>query len=133
MNQSLDNVRSLNLQFRSIVNQFSKALNEKKNEYIRDAAIKRFELAFELSWKLLKAYIEEYHGLICQSPRSCYREAYKLSILDYDDYWMSIIDLRNKTAHIYNLEMAEEIFEELPKVLQRFEKLSNYMKGSIGE
>lgn len=128
-NEYLD---ELHIQYKNIVHHFAQALSEEKNEYIRDSAIKRFELAFELSWKLLKSFIEEYHGVICRSPRTCIREAYKLSILDYDDYWLKITDLRNKTAHIYNLEMADEIFSELPEVLKRFEKLLEFMDNSIG-
>jgi len=53
--------------------------------------------------------------------------------LDYDDYWMTIIDLRNKTAHIYNLEMAEEIYTQLPDVLERFKNLAGHIKSRIGE
>lgn len=133
MSNSTTHVKEMYKQFQNIVFQFARAINEEKTEYTRDAAIKRFELSFELAWKLIKAYIEEFHGIISQSPRSCIREAYKLSILDYDDYWLTIADLRNRTSHIYNLDMAEEIYSQLPETLERFNNLLVYMEQSLNE
>ena len=42
-------------EFTDALNRFEEVLRERKTEFIRDAAIKRFELVFDLSWKLIKA------------------------------------------------------------------------------
>lgn len=44
------------------------ALSRPKDEFIRDAAIQRFELTFGLAWKVLKGYLE-IQGLEAWSPR----------------------------------------------------------------
>ncbi len=43
---------------------------------VRDAALQRFEYSFESTWKLLKSYLEMYEGVVCNSPKSCFREAF---------------------------------------------------------
>jgi nucleotidyltransferase substrate binding protein (TIGR01987 family) len=44
---------------------------------VRDAAIQRFEYSFEIFWKFLKEYLKFEDGIICASPKSCFREAFK--------------------------------------------------------
>lgn len=94
-----------------------------KNEFIRDSAIKRFEMAFDLSWKFLKTRLEEEKGITCASPKGCFREAYTHGLLEYDEFWLDLTDLRNRAVHVYSEEMAEEIFLLLPKALNYFQKL----------
>jgi nucleotidyltransferase substrate binding protein (TIGR01987 family) len=42
---------------------------------VRDAAIQRFEYSFESVWKLLRSYLGQHEGIICNSPKQCFREA----------------------------------------------------------
>ena len=61
-------LQSINLQFKKAVQRFNEVLMQEKNEYILDSAIKRFEFTFDISWKLIKAYLEEKEGarwLVC--------------------------------------------------------------------
>ncbi|MBT6391338.1 MAG: nucleotidyltransferase, partial [Candidatus Marinimicrobia bacterium] len=44
------------------IKQLEKVLKEEKSEFIRDAAIQRFEFTYELLWKTLKTHLEEIHG-----------------------------------------------------------------------
>ncbi len=94
-----------------------------KNEIIRDSAIQRFEFAFDLAWKSLKDYLLKVHGLECHSPKGCFRLAFSLSLIDHDPYWLQICDYRNLTSHTYEEELANRIYEELPKVLEYFKRL----------
>jgi len=88
-------------------------------------ATKRFEMAFDLSWKMVKARLEEDKGIPCGSPKSCFREAYRHGLLDYDEFWLELTDLRNQAVHIYREELAEQIYQALPKALVYFKKLTN--------
>ena len=45
---------------------FEEVLSLEKNDVVRDSAIKRFELCFELSWKTLKDFLTE-EGILCRS------------------------------------------------------------------
>lgn len=57
--------------FKKAYNRLTEGLNlEPQNSIIIDGVIQRFEFTFELSWKLLKAYLE-YQGYAgANSPRS---------------------------------------------------------------
>jgi len=110
-------------QFQKGVDGLKRVLEQEKNEFIRDSSIQRFEFTFDLSWKLIKAFLEENKGVICNSPKGCFKEAYKQGLIEYDDFWIIMTDYRNKTSHIYNEELAEEVYAILPKVLSYFQKL----------
>jgi hypothetical protein len=43
-------------EFEKCLTKFEEVLNIEKNDIVRDSAIKRFELCFELSWKVLKDF-----------------------------------------------------------------------------
>lgn len=108
--------------FKDAVSGLEAVLKERKTEFIRDAAIKRFELAFDLSWKALKALFEE-KGIVCASPLGCFKEAFRQNLIDYEDFWIEMIQTRNKTVHTYNERLAEEVYATLPKTLEAMKKL----------
>src|SRR3989338_616591 len=115
--------QAVKLEFNEAVKRLEEVMKEKKNEFIRDSAIKRFELAFDLSWKAIKAFLEE-QGVTCSSPMSCFKEAYRQGVLEYKDVWISMVETRNKTVHTYDMKLAEEVYSTLPKALEAFQKLS---------
>jgi len=94
-----------------------------KNDIIRDSAIKRFEYSFDIIWKFLKTYLEIQHAVIVNSPKSCFREAYRVGVIEYDQFWLDLCDDRNRTAHTYNQKTAEEVYANLPEALTHFEVL----------
>ncbi|GIW65724.1 MAG: hypothetical protein KatS3mg094_243 [Candidatus Parcubacteria bacterium] len=70
----------------------------------------------------------EYQKIECHSPKSCFRSAYQEGIIDYDEYWLKIIDFRNQTAHIYSEELADKIYQKLPKILKYLKDLFEKLK-----
>ncbi|MFW5888370.1 MAG: HI0074 family nucleotidyltransferase substrate-binding subunit [Patescibacteria group bacterium] len=110
------------------ISRLEEITRQEKSMMVRDAAIQRFEFTFELAWKSLKAYLEEYHNTRGYSPKQCFREAYNKEILEYDEYWLKIADLRNLIAHSYKEEAAEEIYEQIPQILKYFQYLLKEMK-----
>jgi nucleotidyltransferase substrate binding protein (TIGR01987 family) len=82
---------SLRADFARAIMRLDEGLALPKNPIVRDSAIQRFEISFELCWKFLKAYLEEQHNAVCTSPRTCFRLAFRLwgdrqrSILDRSD------------------------------------------------
>ena len=70
-------------QYKKALDKFDEIISIEKTDIIRDSAIKRFEIILDLSWKTLKNYIEEKKGIICASPKDCFREAYKQGLLNY--------------------------------------------------
>jgi nucleotidyltransferase substrate binding protein (TIGR01987 family) len=115
--------------FEKVLKKLDEVLKLEKTEINRDSAIQRFEIAVDLAWKTLKTYLEEYKGIICRSPKGCFREAFSQGIIDYDDYWIKIIDFRNQTSHLYSENLADKIYDELPKVLEYLKILYNALKS----
>ena len=111
--------------FRKALERFEEILKEEKTDIVRDSAIKRFELVFDLTWKTVKAFLEEFHNANCFSPQSCFREAFGKGLIDYDEYWIEIAKIRNRTAHAYSKPLADEIYQKLPKVLDYLRMLSS--------
>ena len=110
-------------QFKKATERFEEILKQPKTEIIRDAAIKRFELLFDLSWKVTKEWLEQNKGIICRSPKDCFREAYQNGLIAYDDYWLQMTDWRNEAVHTYQEIFADELFEKLPEALKYFQAL----------
>ncbi|WP_342303809.1 HI0074 family nucleotidyltransferase substrate-binding subunit [Methanolobus sp. ZRKC5] len=90
-------------------------MDESYSVIIRDAAIQRFEYTFEAIWKLVKEYLIEREGIVCNSPKSCFREAFKMHLLNENESMQSLYmtDDRNMTTHTYHEDVAEEIYKEL--------------------
>ncbi len=83
---------------------------------VRDASIQRFEYSFESLWKLLKAYLDQQEGIICNSPKACFREALKAGLLSASNVetCLAMTDDRNLTSHTYIEAVAEAIYSKLP-------------------
>ena len=115
-------------QFGGAVERLREVLALEKTDVVRDSAIQRFEFTVDLSWKALKAFLEEKKGLVCRSPKDCFREAFRQGIIDYDERWLKWIELRNQTSHTYNEALAESVYAQLSDAAEDFgllfEKLS---------
>jgi len=111
---------SLREDFTDAIARLAEAIKLPKDSIVRDSSIQRFEIAFELCWKYLKAYLEEMHNSICTSPQSCFRAAFKQGMIANDPFWMDLAKLRNYTVHTYNETLADYVYAQLPEALSRF-------------
>lgn len=121
--------------FLSLLEDFEKAvarldeiLGVPKDDIVRDSAIKRFEIVFDLGWKTLKAFLEEEHNVSCSSPRNCFREAFGQNVIMHDDFWIDVTSLRNYTVHTYKEALAEKVYAGLPRALAYFKELLDILK-----
>jgi nucleotidyltransferase substrate binding protein (TIGR01987 family) len=71
----------------------------------RAGLIQFFEIAFELSWKVLKDY-EESEGFSVKTPRDAIKTAFQAGIIDHGEQWLQALQDRNLTAHTYNEKTA---------------------------
>lgn len=116
-------------QFEKAVGRLKEVLDVPETDIVRDSAIQRFEFSLDISWKMLKAFLEEEKGIICVSPKECFREAYRQGLIDYDEDWISFVDMRNETVHTYDEDIAERIYSQLPDTLSHFEELLKIVKS----
>lgn len=89
---------------------------------LRDATIQRFEYTFEVVWKLIKEYLYYYEGIDCNSPKSCFREAFSVKLLTAEETTtgLEMVNYRNLSTHAYNEKLADEIYS---KVVSEFFEL----------
>lgn len=98
-----------------------------------DGTIKRFELCYELTWKLIKEYLADL-GIICKSPRECFKYAFQNDLIDNEENWTNMIDDRNALVHTYTHEESREIFERIKAAyIGSFEYLLNKILQEKGE
>lgn len=81
-----------------------------QDDLVIDAVIQRFEFTYELSWKLMKAYLEYNGNLETTSPRRTIKEAFKDRIIIKGEKWLKMLNDRNRTSHTYDEEIAYEIY-----------------------
>lgn len=80
-----------------------------KISYLRDATIQRFEFAVEIYWKVLKKFLA-YEKIETTTPRDVLSKAFQYRFINDESAWLSMIDDRNSTSHIYSSEEALRIF-----------------------
>lgn len=114
--------------FIKTVKNLEETLKKEKTEERRDSAIKRFELCFDVAWKLIKLLLEEEKGIICNAPNDCFKQAYMQGYVKYDDLWIKMTKIRNEAVHTYKDELADALYEKLPEFLKLFEELEEKIK-----
>lgn len=80
---------------------------ESKGKIEKMALIQAFEFTFELSWKILKDFLED-NGFEVNSPREAIRQAFQSDYIKNGDVWMNALKKRNETTHLYNDEVLDE-------------------------
>jgi nucleotidyltransferase substrate binding protein (TIGR01987 family) len=97
------------------------ALAQKKDEFIRDSVIQRFEYTYELSWKFLSRHLEQDLGSDSVdkfSRRDLYRVGAEKGLIDDPSKWFEYHTARNMTSHTYNMSVADQVYD----VAQQFSK-----------
>ncbi|MGM0457577.1 MAG: nucleotidyltransferase substrate binding protein [Cyanobacteriota bacterium] len=90
-----------------------KALEIKSPSLVERAGlIQFFEMAFELSWKLLKDY-EEIEGFTVKTPREALKQAFQAEIITQGQDWIEALQDRNLMAHTDNEKTAIAVEERI--------------------
>ena len=102
-------------------NNFCKALDnllycrtaDPNNCFILEGVSQRFNLAFDLSWKVMKDILVKEMGIMdfaTGSPKATLKTAYSCGIIK-DDIWLSMLNTRNELVHDYNGELVKNNLE----------------------
>lgn len=103
-----------------------------KDDIVVDAAIQRFEFTYELSWKLMKAYLEYNGNLEATSPRKAIKESFKDGLIRDGEVWLQMLQDRNRTAHTYDEETALKIFKNIKNnYIQSFDQFIKKLEKEI--
>lgn len=77
----------------------------------KDASIQRFEFTFELCWKLMQS-VANLDGIAAYGPKQSIRAMAQLGHIDNPEAWMSVLNARNYTTHLYNEAIADDVYEQ---------------------
>lgn len=98
------------------------------DKFVLSGTVQMFHLAFDLSWKVMKDILKEYHGTleyVSSSPRETLRMAYSVGLIEADE-WLELLKVRNNLAHDYDGELAGKYFKKITE--EYFEKLDTFRK-----
>ena len=86
---------------------------EDEMEIIKSGIIQNFEICYEISWKLMKKWLEENIGrteVDGISRKELFRIASQNKLIDDIEKWFVFHEARNMTSHDYDGIRAEEVF-----------------------
>ena len=103
------------------------------SEAEKGGIIQFYEVCFELSWKILKDYLES-EGYIVKSPKESIKQAFQMQIIDNGEVWLSALADRNLTSHTYDETTTNEIVEKINnEYFKEIEKLYQFFQKKINE
>ena len=111
--------------YEKALNQLAKALKQPRDEYLRDSVIQRFEITYELAWKMLKLCLEA-EGISVRTPRETLQEALQAGFITDGNTWSDLQKMRNLTSHTYDESLAEQVYDFVAQQgLALFQQLSH--------
>ncbi len=111
------------------------ALEMKKlNELERNGLIQRFEFTLDLSWKVMKDFLEEKGFSFKPSPKDTFRLAQENNYINYAQALIDGLDIRNELSHDYDGEKFEKSEGQLrEETYPALEKLYEFFIGENGQ
>lgn len=100
------------------------------DEVVRDAAIKRFEFTYEISWKMMRRHLL-WAGMAesdLLSRRDLFRQAARHSLIEDPAIWFAYHEARNLTAHTYDENNARKVVALLKQFTKDAGKLLTALK-----
>ena len=89
--------------------QLEKAVEQPKDEFLRDSVIQRFEFTHELAWKMLKLRLEA-EDILVRTPRETLQAALQAGLIEDGNAWSDLQKMRNLTSHTYNEQLADDVY-----------------------
>ena len=88
-------------------------------------AVQAFEVTQELSWKVMKDFLESQGKTDLFGSKTVVREALNVGLILNGEEWLRTIESRNKTSHIYDekeiLLILEIVFNQYLSIFVEFE------------
>ena len=78
-----------------------------------DAAIKHFELVFELAWKTLQDYLLAQGYIEYKGPRSVIGKSYQDKLIDDGLLWFLMLEDRNTLVHAYDFDKSRLVYKKI--------------------
>lgn len=109
----------------------SEALQQPRNDFIRDSVVQRFEFTFELAWKAMKLTMN-YLGLTeINSPREVILEATVNGLIENTEKWLDFLEFRNWCSHMYGENRMDEAYDLASDLMRETELVLAEMKKRV--
>ncbi len=102
------------------------------DKFVLSGTAQMFNLSFDLSWKVMKDIITEYHGVLeypTGSPRETLRMACSVGLIE-DDAWMEMLRVRNNLARDYDGELALKYFLNITS--EYYQLMNDFVNKAAG-
>lgn len=100
--------------FAKALDQLRKAIEKDTlNELEEQGLIQTFEYTYELSWNMLKDYLEDQGDINITGSRDAFRLAFKRVLIEDGETWMDMVKSRILTSQTYNEELAEKVADAI--------------------
>lgn len=110
-----------------------KDLHPNLQETVRAGVIQNFEVAYEQSWKMIQRWIKENRSAEeAENPRTrkdLFRMAARDGLISDPLLWFGYGESRNLTAHTYDQDKAEEVFQ----TARKFVVDAQYLLDQLGQ
>lgn len=98
------------------------------NELERNGLVQRFEFTLDLSWKVMKDFLEDKGFQFKPSPKDTFRQAQEAQYINYAQELIDGLDLRNILSHDYDgqkflqveIQLRSETFPALENLYEFF-------------
>ena len=103
------------------------ALKIEQPDVVQKAGIVQFfEMCCELSWKVMKDYLEDQGFTEIGTPRNAIKKSFEIGLIEDGHAWMDLLVDRNLSVHTYDEEKANSLDLLIhTKYIQLFQKLRN--------
>ncbi len=81
-------------------------------DLLKDGLIQRFEFTQDLSWKVMKDYLEYQGETNISGSRDAFRKSLAAGLID-NPLWLDTIKIRNLTSHTYDEEITSSVYNSI--------------------
>ncbi len=125
--------------FEHFSNAFRQLKNAKQLQTERDftelelqGVIQAFEVTQELSWKVMKDFLEEQGKTDLFGSKNAIKEAFNVGLITNGDVWLDMVKSRNLTSHIYDSSEIMQILETIfTNYIPAFEDFKTKIKSLL--
>ncbi len=119
--------------FTKALNLLENALKIEQPDIVQKAGIVQFfEMCSELSWKVMKDYLENQGFNEIGTPRNAIKKAFEIGLIEDGHAWMGLLVDRNLSVHTYDEEQANNLDLLIhTKYHPLFQKLNTQLSGKL--
>lgn len=122
--------KALKKDFEDILSRWGQVLDQPESDLVRDSAILRFELTFEVAWKLVQFLARE-QGYEVNSPRQAFQRAFTMGWITDEEVWADIVKARNTAVRVYRQEYARVLYLKLKGFYEAFKQMQDALLQEV--